>query len=70
MVTVLVIVVLAGLGVALFEILSSRRSRQADTRAQLDALSRVVEPQRRREERDIDRPHVTGEIDGDAGPED
>ena len=70
MVTVLVIVVLVGLGVALFEILSSRRSRQADTRAQLDALSRVVEPQQRREERDIDRPHVTREIDGDAGPED
>ena len=70
MVTVLVIVVLVGLGVALFEILSNRRSRQADTRAQLDALSRVVEPQRRREERHVDGPDVTGEIDGDAGPED
>ncbi len=70
MVTVLVIVVLVGLGVALFEIVSSRRSRQADTRAQLDALSRVVEPQRRREERDIDGPDVTGEIDRDVGPED
>lgn len=47
MVTVLVVVVFVGLGVALYEVASSRRRRDGDTRAQLDALSRVVDPQRR-----------------------
>lgn len=48
MVTVLLIVVLVGLAVATWEVASSRRGRRDDTRSQLDALSRVVEPQRRR----------------------
>lgn len=60
MVAVLIVVVVVGLGVALYEILTSRRGRRADTRAQLDALSRVVEPQRRRDDR---RSAATG-IDG------
>lgn len=56
MIVVLIIVVVIGLGVALFEIAVSRRRHKDDTRAQLDALSRVVEPQRRkRRDRRSDR---------------
>ena len=46
MVTILVIVVVLGLAVALYEFAASRRRGSRDTRSQLDALSRVVEPQR------------------------
>lgn len=46
-VVLLIFVVVVGLGVALFEFFSVRRQRKQDTRSQLDALSRVVEPQRR-----------------------
>ena len=48
MIVVLLIVVVLGLGVALYEIAMSRRRRADDTRAQLDALSRVVDPTRRK----------------------
>lgn len=52
MVTILVVVVVVGLAVALFEFASSRRRARQDTRAQLDALSRVVDPRRRRSRTD------------------
>lgn len=55
MVVVLLLIVVVGLGVALLEVASSRRATRRDTRSQLDALSRVVEPQRRDRHRRVDR---------------
>lgn len=46
MVVLLVVVVLLGLGVAVWELLASRRAARRSTRAQLDALRRVVDPER------------------------
>ena len=67
MVTILVIVVVVGLGVALYEIAASRRRSHRDTRAQLDALSRVVEPQRRTR-RGASGGRADGADDGSSNP--
>lgn len=46
MVVLLVAVIVLGFGVALWEILAARRAARRSTRAQLDALRRVVDPDR------------------------
>lgn len=66
MVVFLVVVVLVGLAVALYEVASSRRRGAGDTRAQLDALSRVVEPRGRPRGVHADDDPDPGEtVDGD-----
>lgn len=46
MVVLLVAVIVLGIGVAVWEILAARRAARRSTRAQLDALRRVVDPDR------------------------
>lgn len=46
MVVLLVAVIVLGLGVAVWEIAAARRAARRSTRAQLDALRRVVDPDR------------------------